>query len=159
MAEVLPGGARVTDEKLEEAKGKEEEKLEELHQLDAQVRNEAPNEQVYKALQNFLLADPERQIPQLGGSESQLAEADATRMSGDVAVARGKYETAAKIEIFNQNKEQARKYIEMADEVTEESDTFHKDIHKTLLSDMDGVMRIAKDYYERLSQKPRNRAE
>jgi hypothetical protein len=136
----------------ETAKRQEEEnaRQQELNNL---VKQEASNEKVYKALENFLLVDPERQIPQLGGTDGQLAQADAAKSRGELEVARGKYETVAKIEIYKQDKEEARKYINFAEGLTAPDDTQHHEVHQTLLSNMDEVMRISSDFYYSLVQK------
>jgi hypothetical protein len=130
--------------KLQEAENAKNQELDNL------VREEASNEKVYKALENFLLVDPERQIPQLGGSEGQVAEADQAKTRGDNEVARGKYETAAKIEIYKKDKDSARKDIDLAEKFTAPQDTMHHEIHRTLLSHMDEVMQISSDYYASL---------
>ena len=137
-----------TDEK---AKRQEEENAKN-QQLDNLVKEEASNERVYKALENFLLADPQRQLPQLGGVEAQLAAAEAAKSEGNKEVVRGRYEMAAKIEIYNGDKESARKDIDLAEQFTEAQDAEHREIHKTLLSHMDEVMKISSDYYTNLSQ-------
>ncbi len=130
----------------EKAKRQEEENAKN-QQLDNLVKEEASNEQVYEALENFLLADPLRQIPQLGGVDAQLRAAEAAKSEGDREVARGRYEMAAKIEIYNGDKESARRNIDLAEQFTNPQDSEHRQIHKTLLSHMDEVMKISSDYY------------
>ena len=132
--------------KLQEAENAKNQELDNL------VKQEASNEKVYKALENFLLADPGRQLSQLGGSKGLLADADAAKSRGDNEAARGKYETAAKIEIYKQDKESARRDIDLAEKFTAPDDSQHREIHKTLLSHMDEVMRISSDYYANLSR-------
>jgi hypothetical protein len=136
----------------EKAKRQEEENTKN-QQLDNLVKEEASNEKVYKALENFLLADPERQIPLLGGIEGQLAEATAAKNKGDSEVVRGKYETAAKIEIYKRDSEAASKNIDLAEKFTAPDDALHHEIHRTLLSHLDEVMQISADYYDSLQKR------
>jgi hypothetical protein len=74
---------------------------------------------------------------------------------GDDEATRGKYETAAKIEIYKRDKESARKNIDLAEQFTAPEDIQHHEIHKTLLSHMDEVMQISSDYYNNLGQSPK----
>jgi hypothetical protein len=133
----------------EKAKRQEEENAKN-QQLDNLVKEEASNEKLYKALENFLLADPERQLPLLGEIQEQLAEAEAAETKGENEVARGKYETAAKIEIYKRDREAASKNIDLAEKSTAPEDALHHEIHRTLLSHMDEVMQISADYYDNL---------
>src|SRR5712692_6350413 len=68
----------------------------------------ANDQKMYAALQNFLLADPKRQILLLGEVDSLVANGNAARVKGNNQTARADYETAAKIEIYKQNKDSAR---------------------------------------------------
>jgi CRISPR/Cas system-associated protein Csm6 len=131
----------------------EQKKENALHkELDETVKQESRDEKVYEALRNFLLADPERQIHELGGTEKLLAEADRAKSKNLEIVARAMYETAAKVAIYKQNKDEARKIISLADEVTKPGDT-QKEIHETLISNMDEVMNVSKDYYDKMAEK------
>jgi hypothetical protein len=136
----------------EKAKRQEEENAKN-QKLDNLVKEEASNEKLYNALENFLLADPERQIPQLGEIQGQLAEAEAAKNEGENEVVRGKYETAAKIEIYKRDREAASKNIDLAEKFTAPEDALHHEIHKTLLSHMDEVMQISADYYDNLRKR------
>ncbi|MHB8566508.1 MAG: hypothetical protein ACYC7D_09745 [Nitrososphaerales archaeon] len=101
------------------------------------------DQKMYAALQNFLLVAPERQIPQLGEASSLVAKGDAARTIGNNLAARADYETAAKIEIYNQNKEGATSCLIRAEGVSEQQ---HHEFQETMLADMDQVLRISKAY-------------
>src|ERR1700730_7574244 len=76
----------------------------------SRLKDFIPNdEKMFVALQNFLLADPERQVAMLGDTDLLVTKGDAAKARGDKLVARMSYETAAKIEIYKQNKESAEK--------------------------------------------------
>jgi len=112
-----------------------------------------PNdEKLFTALQNFLLADPERQLAMLGTTDSLLAKGDAAKASGDKLVARMNYETAAKIEIYKQNKDTAEKSIRLANEVTEPNDP-HKASYEAMLGNIDEVLRVSKLYSASISHR------
>ena len=98
-----------------------------------------------------MLADPERQIPQIGSAEEVAQDAAQAEERGDLPDARANYETSAKIEIYRENKEEVCMYLTLADEVAE--DETHKEFHQKLLSNMDQVMRISDDYYRRTAKK------
>jgi hypothetical protein len=103
------------------------------------------NQKMYEAMGTFLLASPERQIPQLGKVNSILAKGDLARANGKNMEARVDYETAAKIEIYKQNKDSARSCLISADEVSD-TELQHHSFHETMLADMDEVLRISKAY-------------
>ena len=105
----------------------------------------ANNRGLYFAMQNFLIISPERQIPQLGGVSLLVARGDAAKAVGKNLEARVDYETAARIEIFKQNKENARNCLKLADGVSENSSQHHE-FHETMLADMDEVLRVSKAF-------------
>lgn len=108
------------------------------------MRLVANDQKMYLAMQNFLLLAPDRQIPQLGEVSSLLARGDTAKASGNNLEARADYETAAKIEIYNQNKESARSCLILAEAVSEEQQ--HHEFQETMLADIDEVLRISKAY-------------
>jgi hypothetical protein len=112
-----------------------------------------PNdEKMFVALQNFLLADPERQLAMLGTTDALLAKGDAANVKGEKLVARMNYETAAKIEIYKQNKDTAEKAIRLANEVSEMNDP-HRASYEAMLGNMDEVMRVSKLYSASIAHK------
>ena len=101
---------------------------------------------LYEALEHFLLADPERQIGQLGGSTILDQKGREGMEKGDKSGAAVNFDYAAKIEIYKQNKEATKRYLELADKVTD-TDKDHQ-FHTILLSDLDEVMRVSGKYQE-----------
>ena len=111
------------------------------------LRDLVPNdEKMYIALQTFLLGDPERQLPMLGSVDSLLTRGDEDKAKGNMWKARINYETAAKIEIYKNNKEDAAKFLRLAEGLTESGET-NRAMLGTLLENMDRVMEISKLYY------------
>ncbi len=105
----------------------------------------ADDPKMYSALENFLIVDPERQLPLLDDASTLLAKGNTAKASGNNQTARVDYEVAAKIEIYKQNKESARSFLVLAEEVTDEAEA-HYSFQKTMLADMDKVLRISKDF-------------
>ncbi len=103
------------------------------------------NQKMYEAMETFLLASPERQLPQLGEVSSLLAKGDLAKEIGNNMEACADYETAVKIEIYKQNEDSARSCLISADGVSEKDQRNHN-FHETMLADMDEVMRISKAY-------------
>ncbi len=101
------------------------------------------NQKLYEALSNFLLADPERQVFQLGTVNSFISKGDVEKANGNNLMACVNYEIAARVEIYKQNKDSVTKCLTLADEV------FPKETHKTILANMDEVLRIAREYHGR----------
>ena len=100
---------------------------------------------MYAALQNFLIADPERQIPLLDDVSTLLAKGDAAKAQGNNMTARADYEIAAKIEICKQNKESATSFLVLAEGVSDKL-LQHFGYQETMLADMDKVLRISEAY-------------
>jgi hypothetical protein len=100
---------------------------------------------MYAALQNFLIVDPERQIPLLDNVTTLLAKGDAAKAQGNNQTARADYEIAAKIEIYKQNKDSATSFLVLAEGVSDEK-LQHFGFQETMLADMDKVLRISKAY-------------
>lgn len=107
----------------------------------------AKDEKMYHALQNFLLAGGDGQIARLGKVGDLLAKGDSAKAKGNNRSARVDYETAAKIEIYNQNRESARNCLILAESVSDKGETHHE-FHETMLADMDEVLRISKAYHD-----------
>jgi hypothetical protein len=132
--------AEATPEKLKEK--------EEVHRYaDQRLRELVKNDEMYYAIELFLLGDPARQIEQLGGVDSLLKMGEEAKSEADPVKARYSYETAAKIELYRQNKEGLRKCLVLAQEVTEEEDK-HFTFQETILDNIDEVLRISKEYYQ-----------
>jgi len=134
-------------------------KLEAAKQIQEQVpkkitlKDLVPNdEKMYLALQTFLLGDPERQIPMLGSIDALLAKGDQDKANGEKLKARMNYETAAKIEIYKQNKELVEKSLRLAKEVTENEDP-RRELLETMLANLDEVLRISKLYSDSVAHR------
>ncbi len=100
---------------------------------------------MYAALQNFLIVDPERQLPLLDNVSTLLAKGNAAKDQGYDQAARANYEVAAKIEIYKQNKEGAASLLVLAEGVSDKLEK-HFEYQETMLADMDKVLRISKEY-------------
>ena len=141
----------IRSEPGEQAEETESERLEKRKQVAASVYQDmklhelAPNDEMYYAMENFLLGDPKRQIEELGTEASIMEKGEQARTSGNNLMARVNYETAAKIAIYNQNKQGVINSIKLARGVTEKSD--HISFQDTILDNVDEVMRIAREYY------------
>ena len=105
----------------------------------------ADDPKMYSALENFLIVDPERQLPLLDDVSMLLAKGDTAKADGNNQRARVNYEVAAKIEIYKQNRESAKNFLDLAETVTDQA-AEHYAFQKTMLADMDKVLSISKAY-------------
>ena len=97
------------------------------------------------ALEHFLLLDPERQIPQLGETNTFIACGNEARAKGEKWEALVNYEIAARIEVPRGNKEKVEKCLILARDVSERGPERAR-IEK-LLEDLDRVISIANQFY------------
>jgi hypothetical protein len=149
---VLPG---VDGTLVPEAEAKESEEANATRQQDERVHQYAneklkslvKSDEMYYALENFLLRDPERQITQLGGSDRLLSSAESYRTKSENKYAKQDYEMVAKIEIYRGKKDKARRSLLLAQEVTPTDDEDHK-LMTVLVDNMDEAIRIARSYYQ-----------
>jgi hypothetical protein len=109
------------------------------------VSKEGGDEEMYYAMERFLLLDPKRQIELLGGIEALRAEGDLAKAEGNLTKARISYENAAKVALYMQDKDAAVKFLMLADEVSEKEE--ERRIHNKLLKNMEEALRISKEYY------------
>ena len=100
---------------------------------------------MFAALQNFLIVDPERQIPLLDNVNTLLTKGDAAKAQGNNLTARVDYEMAAKIEICGQNKDSAARFLVLAEGASDKT-LQHFKYQTTMLADMDKVLRISMAY-------------
>jgi len=100
---------------------------------------------MFAALQNFLIVDPERQIPLLDSVTTLLTKGNTARDQGFNQAARADYEIAAKIEIYKQNKASAANFLVLAEGVSDKLEK-HFEYQQTMLSNMDKVLRISMAY-------------
>jgi hypothetical protein len=109
----------------------------------ASLASEDPK--MYSAMQNFLIIDPERQIPLLDNVDTLLVKGNAAKAEGNNMTARVDYEVAAKIEIYKQNMESARNFLVLAESVSDRK-LEHFGYQTTMLADMDKVFRVSMAY-------------
>src|SRR5579872_2572255 len=107
-----------------------------IERTDERLRELVPNDELYDAMENFLLGDPENQIAQLGDAESVMRKGDDEQRKGQKLMARAQYETSAKIAIYNLDAETARTTLELASKVTDPMDR-HAGMQKTILQNLD----------------------
>jgi hypothetical protein len=143
-------GAVLSAEEAEEQERKRQEEAKASSPLNQLVPEH--DDKLYQAMEHFLLLEPERQVNQLGGIDALAEDGAKNKERGNYTMARIAYENAAKIAIYQQNKEAARKYLLLADEVTEKDED--KEIHRRMLDDMDNVLRISREYHERKKGEP-----
>ncbi len=108
---------------------------------------ELTDDEFHEVVRHYLLAEPERQIEQLGRVETLLADAERVGEKGQRTLARVNYELAAKIEIYNQNKEGAEKCLRLAEKVTDKEQDHRA--HKMMLGRIDDVLRISNEYHRK----------
>ncbi len=126
----------------------EEKKKEEAHEYaDKRLKEIVKTDEMYYAIEYFLLGDPARQIDQLGDVEALLGEGSKFKSDANYVKARYSFETAGKIHLYRRNKEGLRKCLALAQEVTEESDK-HYQFQRTILDNMDEALRVSKEYYQ-----------
>jgi hypothetical protein len=131
---------------LEQEKLEREKEAKILEKTNERLRDIVPNDEIYEAMENFLLGDPENQIELLGNTNEILGKADEAKSKGEDLIARAQYETLAKIAIYKQNRKLAQKSLDLAGSVTNPSDR-HTRMQKTILANLDQVIQIARDYY------------
>lgn len=134
------------DEKLAEERLENEKEIKIIEKTNERLRDLAPNDRIYEAMENFLLGDPENQIQLLGTKDEILGKGDEAKNKGEDLIARAQYETMAKVAIYKQDSELARKSLDLAAQVTDPSDR-HARMQKTIQNNMDQVINIARDYY------------
>jgi len=134
--------ADIEHEKLENQK---EAKI--LEKTNERLKDLVPNDEMYEAMENFLLGDPENQLQLLGPEAEIVKKGDEARDKNEDLIARAQYETAAKIAIYNQNPQLTKQDLELASKVTESNDR-HARMQKTILANLDQVIQIARDYYK-----------
>jgi hypothetical protein len=125
---------------------KENESPDSHDQSDKKLKELVPNNEMYSAMENFLLGDPERQIPMLD-VDRLIEEGNVAKNAGQSIMARTKYETAAKVELYKRKKESLQELLQLAQEVTDESDN-HSRLQRELLENIDSALDVAKKYYD-----------
>ncbi len=135
-----------TEEALAEGRLENEKETKIIEKTNERLRDLAPNDEIYEAMENFLLGDPESQVQLLGTPEEIVEKGDEAKDKGEDLIARAQYETMAKVAIYKQDPELARKALELAASVTNPADR-HARMQKTIMTNLDQIIRIARDYY------------
>lgn len=136
-----------TEAELGQSKLEKEKENRIIEKTNQRLRDLAPNDEIYEAMENFLLGDPENQIQMLGPTSDIIKKGDDARNKSEDLIARAQYETAAKIAIYKQDQTLVKNSLEMASQVTKPADR-HARMQKTILTNLDQVLRIARDYYK-----------
>ena len=102
------------------------------------------DEELHYAMSYLVYLKPEEQIALIGATELQVQNAAEAIERGDRTTAVVDYETAARIELYRGNKENARMYLEKAQGL---QDGNGRKRLSTLLSNLEKVMTVAKRYY------------
>jgi hypothetical protein len=131
---------------FEEDKIEKEKETRIIERSNERLKELVPNNEIYEAMENFLLGDPENQIPQLGTPDEILSKGNEAMNKGEDLIARAQYETTAKVAIYQQNRELSKTSLELASKVTNPSDR-HAWMQKTISDNLDEVLGIARDYY------------
>jgi len=118
-----------------------------IEKTDERLRELVPNDDLYDAMENFLLGDPDNQVAQLGDVDSVLTKGDEEARKGQNLMARAQYETSAKIAIYELDVERSKKSLELASKVTDPKDK-HAAMQRTIIQNLDAVLRISKEYYK-----------
>jgi hypothetical protein len=142
----MPDAAR-SQADLEQERLEREKEARILEKTNERLRDLVPNDEIYEAMENFLLGDPENQIQLLGNPAEILSKGDEAGSKGEDLIARAQYETLAKVAIYKQDKTLVKKSLDLAGRVTNPSDR-HARMQKTILNNLDQVVAIAKDYYK-----------
>jgi uncharacterized membrane protein len=134
------------EEALEQGKIQKEKETRIIEKTNERLKQLVPNDELYEAMENFLLGDPENQIPQLGVPADIIAKWSKQPNKGENILARAECETAAKVAIYEQDANLAKSSLELASSVTNPFDR-HARLQRTILVNLKDVIRIASDYY------------
>jgi hypothetical protein len=142
----VPAEDTRTEAELAQQKLENEKETKIIEKTNQRLKDLSPNDQIYEAMENFLLGDPESQLETLGEPSEIIRQGDEAKGKNEDLIARAQYETAAKVAIYNQNPELTKKSLELAGSVTSPTDR-HARMQKTILANLDQIIGIAKDYY------------
>ena len=105
---------------------------------------------LYVTMSYYLLAEPKRQLPLLGNSESYYERGLEQKALGNRVSARFDFELAARIEISKLNIRGAEEYLLLADSVSDLPEQIER--HRILESNLEKVRKIAEEYYKAKDQ-------
>jgi hypothetical protein len=117
-----------------------------IEKTNERLKQLVQDDNLYEAMENFLLGDPESQISQLGPPADIIARWSKQPSKGESLLARVEYETVAKVAIYEQNPNLAKNSLELASSVTNPNDR-HALMQRAILANLNDVIRIASDYY------------
>jgi hypothetical protein len=151
MMRAPPGESEMAQEPSESKLEREVESEEAGQKAGTPLLTLIPNDRdLFEAMEFFLLASPSRQVQQLGDWPSLKKVAEEAKSSGNTLFARINYESAAKIALYEQNKEEFRSLLTLAEEVTTSGERFGE-FHRILLDKTDQALQIAREYYASFS--------
>jgi hypothetical protein len=104
------------------------------------------DDELYEALEYFLLIEPREKNVTFGSISGWLAEGDAQKAKGDKLTAMVAYECAARIACYRDDKETTRKALILADAMNPKPK--QASVHKILLARLDKVFEIAEEFYK-----------
>ena len=107
---------------------------------------------LYEAIEFVLLGSPRRQMMQNGDSISLEKVADDSAKARDRVGARINYESAARVALYERDRERFRRMVERAEEFTSDGQRFSM-LHKTLLENLNDILRIATEYYDEFEKR------
>jgi hypothetical protein len=141
-----PAGAG-NDALLAEGRLEKEKENRIIEKTNQRLRDLSPTDEIYEAMENFLLGNPESQLQMLGTKEELKGKGDEAKSKNEDLIARAQYETMAKVAIYKQDPELVKESLELASEVTNPSDR-HAKMQRTIEGNLDEIMKIARDYYQ-----------
>jgi hypothetical protein len=115
----------------------------------------AGDEELYKALEHFLLFNPKMILENLGNVPYWMAKADTAKSKGNNLVAAMDYETAARIACYENDKEATRKALAFAEGINPQSAEAALD--RVLISKLDKVFEISAIHYSIVSNAEKER--
>jgi hypothetical protein len=107
------------------------------------------DDSMYLAMEHFLLLEPKRQLPLIGDIATLVSKAERASKDGYIDKARINLETAARISIYNQDEENTRRLLLLADRISDRE--FEHNLHGALLRNLNKALEIARKYYHQES--------
>ena len=135
-----------TEAELSQGRLEKEKETRIIERTNERLRDLAPNDEMYEAMENFLLGDPENQIQQLGSNDEIIGKGNEAKDKGEDLIARAQYETMAKVAIYKQDPQLTKESLDLAAQVTSPDDR-HAKMQKTIQTNLGQVIKIARDYY------------
>ena len=112
------------------------------------------NQLIYDALTYLLFMDPESQITELKGIKEMEAEAEEDDSNGDKISASIKFETAARLAIYDGNVKEVKRLLKKCEK--EVASKTRRVIYTTALKDLEEFLEVSKKYYDSLYVENKN---